>query len=467
MHRVESRVSLLTFAAAVTLSSACGTDNAAAGAQAAGISATDQGAVSANPAGASGQTAVVMAGHAAAQPTGVSGAAGLAQAAGAGRTGAGAGAATGGAGVAGSAAAGSGGQGAAGQAGSGATAGQAGTSAANGGSGGGDNSAGAPSSSAPVLTTQTLIPHKSWDCGMPEGIPDPKTGDPLFEAQLQVGDVHDIGDTQYGHRLQIDIAGGTLTGAKIKADFLKRGLDYELTLANGALEDEQINILKTSDGSSIYFRTCGTSPGPGSQVRVTFDFEAPTSGAYAFLNTGKFIGIREFDATKKTLTLSAYEAKGTAAMTGAITVVEPDGVPDQTWDCKLTSGSNGKTIYTEAVGIADGSVMVGASKRGTRNIIPITGGTTSGMIEGMVFDGGADYQLLGDQFVLDARYTLKTNDGEQIIVRNCGPVGGGLVPVFETRTAGKYAWLNANTWRSSDPNVGANVVNLIIYQRMD
>ena len=78
--------------------------------------------------------------------------------------------------------------------------------------------------------------------------------------------------------------------------------------------------------------------------------------------------------------------------------------------------------------------------------------------------GGADYQLIGSEFVLDARYTLHTDDDELIIVRNCGPVGG-LVPVFETRADGPYAWLNANTWLSSNPSVSIGAVNLTIYDK--
>jgi hypothetical protein len=314
-----------------------------------------------------------------------------------------------------------------------------------------------------VLTSaDTLIPDASWSCGMPDGIP-PASGALVFEADLQVGEVYDIGDTQYGHRHQIEITGGTLTGPKIKGTFMGRGLDYQLTLSNGALEIEQINILKTSDGSSIYFKNCGTSPGPGSEVRMVPDFEAPNASAYAFLNTGKFVGTREFDPDKKTLKISVHEASATVDKSHAVQVVDPTGIPNQTWDCKKAAGIKGAVVYMESVGIGDGSVAVGASKNGTRNIIPITGGTTTGRVAGGVLSGGADYQLIGSSFVLDARYTLHTMDDEYIIVRNCGPVGG-LVPVFETRTNGKYAWLNANTWLSSDPGVGAGVVNLTIYE---
>ncbi len=93
-------------------------------------------------------------------------------------------------------------------------------------------------------------------------------------------------------------------------------------------------------------------------------------------------------------------------------------------------------MFTESVTLG-ASVSVGASKRGTRNIIPITGGTvTGGMLlsglSGSVLPGGADYQLIGSTTVLDARYALSSKDGEVIVVRNCGPFGA-LIPVFETR----------------------------------
>lgn len=311
--------------------------------------------------------------------------------------------------------------------------------------------------------TQTLIPDPSWTCGMPAGIP-PVTGATLvFKSTLTLGEVYDIGETQYGHRNLIEIKGGTLTGPKIQATFMDRGLDYQLTLSNGVLEDEQVNILKTSDGVPIYFRNCGTSPGGGASVRVVPDLEAPSSSAYAWLNTGHFVGTREFDPVAKTLTMEVYDVSNVSAPPGLIRITDPPGVPNQTYDCKVASGTKGASVYMESVGIAAGSVTIGASKRGTRNIVPITGGTTSGRVTGTVLSGGADYQLSAGTFNLDARYTIKANDdGELIIVRNCGPLGA-LVPVFEARVGGSYDWLNKNTWLSSDPGVGVNVVNLTIY----
>ena len=317
-----------------------------------------------------------------------------------------------------------------------------------------------PEGGAASTVAQTLIPDPSWTCGMPAGIPPPAMGPVVFQADLTLGEIHDVGQTQYGHRLVIDVKGGMVSGPKIKGTLMNFGLDWQLTLSNGAIEDEMVDVIQTNDGTPIYFRDCGTAAGSSDQ-RIVPDFEAPTSSSYAWLNTGKFAGTRAFDATAKTLQLVVYDISGVTAPRSSVSVTDPPGVPNQTWDCKTASGTKTTTVYTETVGIGT-SVTVGASKRGTRNIIPITGGTTSGMIQGGVLAGGGDFQLQNSTFNLDARYTLQTMDGELIVVRNCGPLGG-LVPVYETRTNGPYAWVNANRWLSSDPTVVVGAVDLTIY----
>ncbi len=44
-------------------------------------------------------------------------------------------------------------------------------------------------------------------------------------------------------------------------------------------------------------------------------------------------------------------------------------------------------MFTESVALGS-SISVGQSKRGNRNIIPITGGTVTGKIKGKVVPGG-------------------------------------------------------------------------------
>ena len=114
--------------------------------------------------------------------------------------------------------------------------------------------------------------------------------------------------------------------------------------------------------------------------------------------------------------------------------------------------------------IADGAILVGESKRGMRAVTPITGGRVSGRLEADVLRGGADFQLFGAVVSLDARYTLRTDDGELIIVRNCGQPGS-LIPTFEVRTKSQHAWLSENRWLSDDPVLASGAVNITVRAR--
>jgi hypothetical protein len=99
---------------------------------------------------------------------------------------------------------------------------------------------------------------------------------------------------------------------------------------------------------------------------------------------------------------------------------------------ETTSGTQNKTtpskeitytarhVWDAKVEIGDVTEL-GATKHGTRRMIPITGGSFSGEnIKGIVLPGGADFQLTradGDT-EFEARYMLKTHDGVAIHVTN-------------------------------------------------
>ena len=109
--------------------------------------------------------------------------------------------------------------------------------------------------------------------------------------------------------------------------------------------------------------------------------------------------------------------------------------------------------------------MIGAVLTGERRIIPITGGRFEGAkMRGEILPGGADWQIVAPDgtAILEARYTLRTDDGALIYVRNNGfrhgppevlaaiargeQVDPGkyyfrATPTFETGDK-KYAWLN-------------------------
>ncbi len=66
-------------------------------------------------------------------------------------------------------------------------------------------------------------------------------------------------------------------------------------------------------------------------------------------------------------------------------------------------------------------IELGQTSIGLRRIIPITGGTVQGAINGSILPGGSDTQLLlnqGQEGHLDARYVIETNQGEKVFVQN-------------------------------------------------
>ena len=64
----------------------------------------------------------------------------------------------------------------------------------------------------------------------------------------------------------------------------------------------------------------------------------------------------------------------------------------------------------------------GETQHGRRTVIPITGGTFEGPnIKGTILNGGADYQLAnGGRTEIEAIYSIKTDDGIYIHIRNRG-----------------------------------------------
>ena len=102
--------------------------------------------------------------------------------------------------------------------------------------------------------------------------------------------------------------------------------------------------------------------------------------------------------------------------------------------------------------------QVGDTQHGQRIVIPITGGTFEGpAFKGTIISGGADYQLANkalNRTELEAIYSIKTDDGVYIHVRNRGIISSGkdaqgnptfyfkAAPQFEAPADSKYAWLN-------------------------
>lgn len=104
----------------------------------------------------------------------------------------------------------------------------------------------------------------------------------------------------------------------------------------------------------------------------------------------------------------------------------------------------------------DAPYVVGETPHGRRTVIPITGGTFEGpQLKGTIIPSGADWQLAkGERTELEAIYSIKTDDGVYIHIRNRGIICGGMdengqptfyfraAPQFEAPEDSRYAWLN-------------------------
>lgn len=304
-----------------------------------------------------------------------------------------------------------------------------------------------------------IIPDASWTCGMPEGIAPPSSGTLVFSATLPIQKPLDVGETQYGDRVVRPTRAAQFTGERISGQILNGALELELTLPSGAVELESRYVLRTNDRTLIYMHNCGVAD--GDDVRFVPDFEAPRTSRYAWLNQGTFVGTHSIKSDG--VHIAVYEVTGSRnASAPAIRTPSDNNLEQQDYTCDgPVSTRKGSKVLEARVGIGS-FLTVGASKYGSRNIIPITGGTFEGQrIKGSVNPGGADYQLNSDSgFMLEAVYTLQTDDGETIIVRNCGP-GTTTAPHFEARVNGPYAWLNDETFVGTvTPSVGFVIIRV-------
>jgi hypothetical protein len=97
--------------------------------------------------------------------------------------------------------------------------------------------------------------------------------------------------------------------------------------------------------------------------------------------------------------------------------------------------------------------------KGKRRIVPITGGKFEGpLLRGVILPGGADWQILRSDGVaeLEARYTLQTDDGALIYVRNLA-LRHGPAEVMTALIAGRpvdpgsYYFRGATFFETSGP----------------
>jgi Protein of unknown function (DUF3237) len=327
---------------------------------------------------------------------------------------------------------------------------------------GGDAGLAGPTEAAAELPRAAwVVPPPSWTCELPEGLPALPDEPALFTLTFAVSAPLELGNTPYGVRRVQPLPAGKSSGAALAGEAWAGGFELALTRANGVVELEQVTMVAGELGGSVLLRGCGVAAPGSAGGRVVLDVEAASAGPYGALDGQRFVAERRRDAN--TLRLDVYRLG--PSLPGAARHVL-DGVadqPPQPRGCTPRSGTAGDVLYASDVAIGS-SVLVGGTRRGTRNVIPITGGRFEGSgLHGSVLALGADFQLLGPdaQFLVEARYVLRSDDGTLVLVRNCGALGA-LVPTFETRSDGPAAFLHEGPFFSDDPGLGLGSVHIVV-----
>ncbi|WP_448624183.1 DUF3237 domain-containing protein [Geodermatophilus sp. URMC 64] len=78
---------------------------------------------------------------------------------------------------------------------------------------------------------------------------------------------------------------------------------------------------------------------------------------------------------------------------------------------------------------------VGTTPAGLRRVVPMTGGTVSGLVTGRVLPGGADFQLIRTETEteVEARYLLESDEGALVTVHNVGLRTGSAEDIARLR----------------------------------
>jgi hypothetical protein len=110
----------------------------------------------------------------------------------------------------------------------------------------------------------------------------------VFEARILVGPPQELGDIGGGRRRIVPILGGLVEGARLKADVLPGGADWQTIFPDGRTDVLARYTLRASDGASIGIVNRGVRRGPAEVIRRLTAGEIVGPHEYYFRTTPVF-----------------------------------------------------------------------------------------------------------------------------------------------------------------------------------
>ncbi len=111
---------------------------------------------------------------------------------------------------------------------------------------------------------------------------------PLLRAEIQLGNVNEIGITPLGRRRVISITGGSFTGERVSGEVLPQGADWQLIRPDGVAIFDARYTWRTVDGAVIYVNNQGVRSGPPDVLAQLSRGEAVDPARYYLRTTTRF-----------------------------------------------------------------------------------------------------------------------------------------------------------------------------------
>ncbi len=111
---------------------------------------------------------------------------------------------------------------------------------------------------------------------------------PLFQAEIKIGEILEVGMTSLGQRRIIPILGGTFEGERLSGTVIAGGADWQIVTTDGVALLDARYILRTHDDALIYVSNIGLRYGPAEVLQKVARGEMVDPAQYYFRTTPRF-----------------------------------------------------------------------------------------------------------------------------------------------------------------------------------
>jgi hypothetical protein len=111
---------------------------------------------------------------------------------------------------------------------------------------------------------------------------------PIFTIHAELDDILRFGGTPYGERRVIHIAGGRVSGARLKGRILPGGADWQIIRADGAADIKARYTIESEDGALVLVNSEGLRHGPPDVIERLGRGESVDPALYYFRTVMRF-----------------------------------------------------------------------------------------------------------------------------------------------------------------------------------